>query len=79
MDDYRFACLQDDGSWLVHSFRSVDDDAAVAYGLRKRTSNDCELYCSDRLLATFDGVIQPRACQVFTPANDFAAALVEAS
>ncbi len=67
MNDYRFACRQNDGSWLVHEFRSAGDDDAVTYGLQARTTNTCELHRTDGLLAIFDGLgnsradIQPRA------------------
>ena len=56
MFDYRIEGQQDDGSWSVQEFRSVDDSDAITYGLRVRTSNRCELYQADRWLATFDGV-----------------------
>ncbi len=55
MLNYRFARLQNDGSWVVHEFLSGDDDDAVAYRLTHRTANECELYRRDRLVATFDG------------------------
>lgn len=58
MFNYRIERQQDDGSWSVQKFRAVDDSGAIAYGLRVRTANKCELYQSDRWLATFDGVAE---------------------
>ena len=57
MLNYRFARLQNDGSWIVDEFQSANDDDAVSYGLLNRTANFCELYQADRLLATFDAAI----------------------
>lgn len=56
MFKYRIDRQQNDGSWSVQEFQSVDDTDAITYGLRVRTANRCELYEADRWLATFDGV-----------------------
>lgn len=58
MVNYRIERQHDDGSSSVQKFRSVDDSGAIAYGLRVRTANRCELYQSDRWLATIDGVAE---------------------
>ena len=73
MLSYRFARLQDNGTWLVDEFKSRDDDDAVAYGLRNRTANSCELYQGERLLATFDGMA-PRHDQIVASINQRATA-----
>lgn len=69
MKHYQFATQHDDGSWFVFEFECAGDDDAVIYGLRNRTTNACELFCNDRLLATFDGEIasQPKP---FSPASN---------
>lgn len=56
MFTYRIECQQNDGSWSVQEFQSVDDADAISCGLRLRTASGCELYQEDRWLATFDGV-----------------------
>lgn len=57
MPNYRFDRQQDDGTWSVQEFQSVDDQEAITYGLSIRTANRCELYQAHRWLATFDGAI----------------------
>ena len=55
MSVYQLACLQNDGSWLQHSFQAADDYAAISYGLRARTEQTCKLYGGAFLLAIYDG------------------------
>jgi hypothetical protein len=56
---YRMSFQRDNGSWSVRYFQSVDDDDAVAYALSVRPSKSCELFQSDRWIATFDGITAP--------------------
>ncbi len=66
---YHFDRLQDDGSWFGYDFTATNDDDAVTYALRKRTSNRCELYQGERPLASFDGTTkkeEPTADDVHT-------------
>jgi hypothetical protein len=58
---YFFACRQIDASWIKLQFESVNDTLAIAYALELRTSAECKLYESDRLIATFDGSLSTDA------------------
>ena len=69
MFSYRFDRQQDDGSWSVQEFQSLNDTEAIACGLRLRTGSRCELYEADRWLATFDGVTAANNITNF-PANE---------
>ena len=69
MEFYRFATLQDDGNWLCVELRFDDDEDAIAYGLRSRTANTCNLYKGELLLATFDGSGDPRPDKMFLASN----------
>jgi hypothetical protein len=55
MDTYRFVCLRPDGRSVERAFTAAGDEDAISYGLRARTTDPCELYRRDFLLATFDG------------------------
>ena len=55
---YRLVSHQDNGRSMAHIFQSLNDDEAVCYGLRNRTSSLCELYDANRLLASFDSAPQ---------------------